>query len=274
MFDDRDCLTVNAEIAHIRSGAGKGPRHDPNYPKDKLNEEENLLLLCGIHHKPVDDHTSTYPVEELLEWKRVQVAGPRRDLTAGQVSQLVTHYNLDALGHEGFERLCQALAVKVLGPDTEVFGSYHPRSRWDAAHRGRLSSYPSPSEPWDGYVVLEAAFKASSIPAAGWLRRRVKQDLEHMRDVRANGDRPDYLIIACNVSLPPSPQGELDVTYSYVDGVALELGLKGWSLWDEPMIHRLLDTYPDVRLAFLGAMSSQTSVEQLMAQLGAARRRS
>ena len=38
-----------------------------------LNREENLLLLCGVHHHPVDRNGSTYTTEELLAWKEKQV---------------------------------------------------------------------------------------------------------------------------------------------------------------------------------------------------------
>ena len=31
-------------------------------------------------------------------------------------------YNLDALGHEEFERLCQSLVQQVIGPGAKVYG--------------------------------------------------------------------------------------------------------------------------------------------------------
>lgn len=66
---DRGLLTPVAQIAHIRSESSKGPRYDPTYPASKINDFDNLLLLCGIHHPPVDAHDSAYPTTELLEWK-------------------------------------------------------------------------------------------------------------------------------------------------------------------------------------------------------------
>jgi hypothetical protein len=73
IFEDRNAKTVVAEIAHIRSEKFNGPRHDPTFTGD-INGPENLLLLCGKHHPPVDRHESIYSIEELLIWKRVQVA--------------------------------------------------------------------------------------------------------------------------------------------------------------------------------------------------------
>lgn len=75
MFEDPDrgVRSVSVQIAHIRSAKPTGPRHDPDYPKDKLNSDENLLLLCWTHHHPVDDDESKYTTEELMEWKKNQV---------------------------------------------------------------------------------------------------------------------------------------------------------------------------------------------------------
>jgi len=73
IFVDRQQRTVVAEIAHIRSERPDGPRHDPAYTGD-INGPDNLLLLCGIHHKPVDRHESTYEITDLEVWKRAQVA--------------------------------------------------------------------------------------------------------------------------------------------------------------------------------------------------------
>lgn len=50
--EDHGVREVAVQIAHIRSPKRDGPRHDPTFPADRLNREENLLLLCGVHHHP------------------------------------------------------------------------------------------------------------------------------------------------------------------------------------------------------------------------------
>lgn len=74
IFRDRGVTTVVAQIAHIRSERPGGPRYDPLYPSLLIDEAENLLLLCGMHHPPVDRHESIYSVEELEAWKAAQQA--------------------------------------------------------------------------------------------------------------------------------------------------------------------------------------------------------
>ena len=71
---DRGVRSVAVQIAHIRSPKPDGPRYDPTYPADKLNSDENLLLLCGTHHFPVDQHDSKYAIDELEVWKKAQIA--------------------------------------------------------------------------------------------------------------------------------------------------------------------------------------------------------
>lgn len=72
VFRDRGLDTVNADIAHIRSKSSRGPRHQAAFDGN-LDGPENLLLLCGIHHRPIDRHESAYTVEELLRWKSAQL---------------------------------------------------------------------------------------------------------------------------------------------------------------------------------------------------------
>lgn len=73
IFRDRGKATAVAEIAHIRSETPGGPRHDPEY-LGGINGSDNLLLLCGKHHRPVDRHEQAYSIEELETWKRAQRA--------------------------------------------------------------------------------------------------------------------------------------------------------------------------------------------------------
>lgn len=71
IFHDRGKATPIAEIAHIRSETPVGPRHDERYLGD-VNGPENLILLCGKHHRPVDRHQSAYSARELEQWKAEQ----------------------------------------------------------------------------------------------------------------------------------------------------------------------------------------------------------
>jgi len=66
---DLDAESVVGDECHIISGLPNGPRHDSSIPPDQINEILNLLLLCRVHHKMVDDQCETYTTELLRNIK-------------------------------------------------------------------------------------------------------------------------------------------------------------------------------------------------------------
>lgn len=64
-----DDESVVGEECHIVSGKVDGPRYDPAFPPERLDEYENLILLCRIHHKMIDDQCATYTAEMVRDRK-------------------------------------------------------------------------------------------------------------------------------------------------------------------------------------------------------------
>ena len=64
-----DDASVVGEECHVISSRPNGPRHDPDFPIVLVDEPENLLLLCRVHHKMADDQCETYTVELLRKLK-------------------------------------------------------------------------------------------------------------------------------------------------------------------------------------------------------------
>jgi hypothetical protein len=64
----KDDPSVVAEEAHIVAQSPQGPRGDANYPDD-VDHHENLILLCRIHHKMIDDQVNEWTVDKLRETK-------------------------------------------------------------------------------------------------------------------------------------------------------------------------------------------------------------
>jgi predicted restriction endonuclease len=60
-----DTEAVVGDECHVISGKRGGPRADSNFPPERIDELENLLLLCRVHHKMVDDQAETYTVDVL-----------------------------------------------------------------------------------------------------------------------------------------------------------------------------------------------------------------
>lgn len=61
--------SIIGDECHIISKKENGPRYDPYYPDNKLDSYENLILLCRIHHKQIDDQCMTYAAEILRKIK-------------------------------------------------------------------------------------------------------------------------------------------------------------------------------------------------------------
>ena len=64
-----DDESIIGDECHIISKKVNGPRFDLNYSDDKIDDYENLILLCRIHHKQIDDQCTTYTTEILKKIK-------------------------------------------------------------------------------------------------------------------------------------------------------------------------------------------------------------
>lgn len=68
------------EECHIISSTPNGPRHIPNY--GQYDSYENLILLCCVHHKEIDDkkNVAIYPADKLYRIKEQHEAWVRDTL--------------------------------------------------------------------------------------------------------------------------------------------------------------------------------------------------
>lgn len=81
-----DDESVVGEECHIVSGKGQGPRYNSSFPSDQLDESKNLILLCRVHHKMVDDQFETYTVDVLRSLKANHEKWVSSTLTEPQVT--------------------------------------------------------------------------------------------------------------------------------------------------------------------------------------------
>lgn len=66
---DKDDISIIGEECHIVSGQINGPRHDRKFDREKIDAHENLILLCRVHHKMIDDQVETYTADILRQMK-------------------------------------------------------------------------------------------------------------------------------------------------------------------------------------------------------------
>jgi hypothetical protein len=181
--------------------------------------------------------------------------------------------DLTGLGPKGFERVCQALGMCVLGPGIEIFGD-GPDGGREASFRVS-AGFPSIHEPWSGYGVMQAKHKArlSGTGAdVSWLRTQVRKELIAWADPAGRrataGKPPDYLIVTTNVPLSGvTHTGGKDRMDALIRQYAPQIGLKDWQVWDEPKITTLLDANPRIRQAFAALITPNEVLARLMAQM-------
>lgn len=65
-----DDASIIGEEAHIVAKKPDGPRGDSPLTEEERDKYDNLILLCSIHHKLIDDQVNEYPVSKLKEYKK------------------------------------------------------------------------------------------------------------------------------------------------------------------------------------------------------------
>ena len=85
--------TVLGEEAHIRSAKPSGPRHDPTFPTHKIDSYDNLILLCRVHHRLIDDNGGrAYDVQTLV---RMRTGHEQREERRVRISHAIESYVAD-----------------------------------------------------------------------------------------------------------------------------------------------------------------------------------
>jgi hypothetical protein len=146
-----DPESIVGEECHIHSAQGKGPRHDSSFDSTQLDDYSNLVLLCRIDHKRVDDQSETYTAEILrtmkanhekwvkekldgaqeekpIRFRRVKGATPEflfRIQSGKQALDLVTGCLAYSFSHDEMKSKEDAEIVGALLQDLQNWGDLH-----------------------------------------------------------------------------------------------------------------------------------------------------
>ena len=97
---ENDQATQIGEIAHIIGSSENGPRGDDTFPKENLDEYENLILLCPTCHKKIDKQVNSYSstylqkikdnhekwIDEQLEISNIEISSKELDIIIRNLS--------------------------------------------------------------------------------------------------------------------------------------------------------------------------------------------
>jgi hypothetical protein len=147
--------SVVGEEAHIRSRQPGGPRHDPDFPKTKLDDYENLLLLCPTHHELVDAHNGDdYTTDDLLAMRQQH---EKQQETNKRIDTAVRAYIGDQYAQDDqvlFEQ------IDLLGPSVDSMFVDVPATCRSTSAPAELLAKIAAESPGDLEAVQEAAGQA------------------------------------------------------------------------------------------------------------------
>ncbi|MDM8523067.1 hypothetical protein QUF80_06805 [Desulfococcaceae bacterium HSG8] len=108
-------------------------------------------------------------------------------------------YDLNKLGSDEFERMCQSLLKEIIGNGTITFGPGKDGAR-EASFKGK-APYPSQSDQWDGDWMFQVKFHDTQLLTVDKARKKVLDDLERELDKVVNKYRHpcDNYILITNV---------------------------------------------------------------------------
>ncbi len=78
---ETDNSSVIGEEAHIVAKKENGPRGQNELTQKQKDKYDNLVLLCSIHHKVIDDQPNEYTVEKIKELKHEHEKWVKENLT-------------------------------------------------------------------------------------------------------------------------------------------------------------------------------------------------
>lgn len=157
-------------------------------------------------------------------------------------------YDLNSLGWQKFEQLCQSLSMKIISPAVKIYSGGTDGGR-DASFSGK-APFPSISEQWDGNWIVQVKFhdmEQSSLR----LRNVVVNDLrnELNKIVRNFGNSIQNYILMTNVPLTGTRASGL---HDIIEAVAKEYKerIKNIIVLGGNEISRNLDNNPELTVAY------------------------
>ena len=112
------------------------------------------------------------------------------------------NYSLNNLGTENFEHLVQAISRKILGEGVKIYGAGQDGQR-EATFEGK-APYPSSTNSWDGYWIIQAKFKSMNTKQDDfkWIENNFVSEMNGFKKKQEQGTPiPDNYLFFTNIVL-------------------------------------------------------------------------
>ncbi len=165
----------------------------------------------------------------------------------------ITVEDINDLGEERFEKLCQALLAKVIGPGVTIFGDARDGAR-EATYPGK-AKYPSEVEQWDGEWIFQVKY-TNFYNGLDKARQKVKglirpEAVKLKKYSYFENGKCDYYIFISNVPFSGvSETGTHDQVHKIIDELKVEYPFKNIHCWDGNKILTLLNGFPEIKEVF------------------------
>jgi hypothetical protein len=170
---------------------------------------------------------------------------------------------------QAFERMVQALCVHVLGPGVIIFGAGADGGR-EATFEGELPFHSS-VDRWKGYTVVQAKCRErlrNNHEDADWLCDQLRHDLDKFLDISRNLLKPEFYILASNVTLSPQEKrGEKAKLHEVFKSYKGRLRLKSYAVWSVDELRAYLENAEDVRRAYIAWLTPSDVLAELINSL-------
>lgn len=117
---DKGIGTVTGEICHIKGKKPESSRYDPNQSDEERHGFDNLVLMCPLHHKIIDDDSNSYTVSRL---KEIKVEHEKIHTEAGETKdEIVNQFILNQNDQEKWQEFYNRMAntdLKHMGIDIQ-----------------------------------------------------------------------------------------------------------------------------------------------------------
>lgn len=93
MLVDND--TDISNICHIEGVNPGSARYNPSRKESQINDIDNLILLCGNHHRIIDQNSEDYTVEKLKEMKSNHELNIASKLSVSNIEEITLNLQKD-----------------------------------------------------------------------------------------------------------------------------------------------------------------------------------
>lgn len=170
---------------------------------------------------------------------------------------------------KSFERLTQAICLRVLGAGTTIFGS-GPDGGREATFTGEVP-FPSSTHRWNGYIVVQAKCcerLKNSFEDANWLIDQLRLEFKKFADQKRQLKRPEFYLVATNVRLSAVANvgGKARID-EYLSAASTDLGIKEFHVWSADELEALLDGLPEIRRSYTAWLTPSDVLSDLVENL-------